>query len=172
MITVPQQQLSSGGAGSSSGGVPSGSFIRYPVFRDYDPTRFSVIHVPDWDVVHGSKLVDPKTCYSFLTKSIPPSEALTKSITPSPELSDSAFTHLAGFQSDFAEITRRWACDAVHAANDAKEKKALQDRLAIVEADRDQLKNEQWALKNHRLLMGTPGRLGRKDSEVVELQDL
>jgi hypothetical protein len=149
--TEPQQSLSSGGGGSSSGGTPSGFLVRYPVFRDYHPTRFFVIHVPDLDVVHGSRLLDPTTCYSFLMKSIPPSESLTKSVTPSPELSDSAFTHLAGFQSDFAEITRRWACDVVHAAN---EKKVLQDRIKIVEADRDQLKKEIWNLKNQHIADG------------------
>jgi hypothetical protein len=152
-ITETHRSTSPGG-GSSSGGTPSGSLVRYPVFKDFDPNRSSATYVPDWDLTHGSRLVDPTTCYSFVTKAIPPAESLAKSVTPSPVLSDAAFARLAGFQSDFAEICRRWACDAMHAAKAANDQRALMDRIKILEADRDQLKKELWTAKNKHIAEG------------------
>jgi hypothetical protein len=100
--------------------------------------------------VHGSRLTDPKTCISFAMKSIPSAEGLAKSVTPTVELVDSAFSHLAGFQSDFVEIYRRWSFDAFYAASMSKEVKELQDKLSVSIAARDKLKSDNWQLKNNK----------------------
>jgi hypothetical protein len=77
----------------SSGSTTFNPLSRYPAFKDYEPARFSTIHVPDWELMHCSHLNDPKVCPSFLMKSIPPAEGLAKSIVPNVELVEST-THV------------------------------------------------------------------------------
>jgi hypothetical protein len=84
-----------------------------------------VIHAPDCELAHGSRLPDPKLCISMVMKSIPPAEGLAKFVTPTMELVDSAFSHFAGFQSNFLEIYWRWSYDAFYAASMSKEVKDL-----------------------------------------------
>jgi hypothetical protein len=118
----------------SSGETSSSSLSRYPSFQEYNPARFSMIHAPDWDLMHESRFTDPTACITFVTKSIPPAEALAISKVPSVDLAHSAFSQLASFQSDFSEMYKRWDLDAFHAVNMAKEIVELKEKLKVAEA--------------------------------------